>query len=1146
MWVQEAGGNYIDNLYAAAKKEYNLKEDEEPTEEQLLQLISEGKDQAFLSLATGGISAALERVGAKSVVGSTLDGIKDAGGSLIRGEFKKALRAGVKGGLNAVKSGLIESATEVGQTLVSQTGQSISGNKNYFDFQSVLEAGGQGGLMGAVFPLGAGVARQSLTEFKNTASIIAGKFNPEATENYYRQIENSIKKDRRLTPENKRERLISLGEIRSASVKVPKGYNSKQKTKAINLLVKQQQIHNQYKNADTSLIPENVKSQQQQIKQDLKTIAADSFITDIITKAKEKREEDIVSTESLIQGLNLKLEKDLDIEALANIAGKDFDKNTFGFLKGDTIYLNQDALNKSGQVKTASHELLHGIIVKSVLKDRSAFGNIMQSFISNNLDAKQQELLDSKMTPYKELTLNIEGKTVPYLEARPDEYLTQIYESGLIDQSGMFEKIKVVVQDVLNAIGEKLGIDKKFTFANKDDLKEFLREYQKSVKTGKFSKELKESKYFNEPSVDDKVTLFSTDTTNNELVKIINNPDVDERTLGFGVNQLIENNFGVISRAMSFQQRPGGISAQSVKDAIQEQMLGIAKGRTGEKGGKTKLLQDFDIAKGEVTTRLGSLVKLRQAEILERAAELDVMTREGESLDSERAKQVADTSTEIISKKPSSKKIVKRTVDPKKVLPQNNPKVKLFLDETQVAVEAMSDQDLLDMRFKTSQTLAAQAFADIFDVDIKVITDKSFNLSDIKNLKEIQMWIKKNADTLIRLLPEGNTTVFDLQSKRKNKDGTFKIIKRGGENVGLPTLIRNAFYVQKFKNGKPVKIDNEAGTSKSNQYDKRPQIARDYFLDIFGIQDETFDTRTSAAQAIKGLLEITSRNITNYAIRQEIDSRPNLTISQKALAQEKVRDGISEVAFAKAGIDNLFNLFLRQNNIEPRVLSNSNKQDVAFFMEVVENIFPQYLPVNILNSNNFASRYEKFGRGHYMTGIQRAKLEKIYKEKQRNFTDREKRIVSVASQDLWNKFTAKKNPIKFGSKQYLDLLNDNYDGGEYILFQFQQMLKSYPQAASVIGAFFNGASSNSGHFVRQLAFPRGADAKFVKDNYKGEKEHVWQQNQAGEFMVAMITTANVKKWMPYLKSNYFMVGLSKINNNKLKDTNGEFGNKFYF
>ncbi len=1197
VWIQETGGNYIDNLYAAAKKQYNLKEEEEPTEEQLLQLISEGKDQAFLSVATGGISAALERVGAKSIVGSTLNGIKDAGGSLIRGEFKKALQSGLKGGLNALKSGLIESATEIGQTLVSQTGQSISGNQNYFDFQSILEAGGQGGLMGVVFPLGAGVARQSLTEFQNTASIIAGKFDSEATENYYRQIENSINKDRRLTPENKRERLIALGEIRSASVKVPKQYVSKQKTKAINLLVKQQQIHNQYKNADTSLIPENVKNQQKQIKESLKEIAAESFVSTIITEAKEKREKDIVSTEGLIQELNLKLEKDLDVEALANIAGKGFDKNTFGFLKGDTIYLNQEALNKSGQIKTASHELLHGIIVKSVLKDRGAFGNIMQSFISNNLDAKQQELLDSKMTPYKELTLNIDGKTVPYLEARPDEYLTQIYESGLIDQAGMFEKIKVVVQDVLNAISEKLGINKKFTFANKNDLKEFLREYQKSVKTGKFSEELKNSKYFNEPSIDDEVTLFSTDTTNNELVEIINNPNVDERTLGFGVNQLIENNFGVISRAMGFQQRPGGISAQSVKDAIQEQILGVAKGRTGQRGGKTKLLQDFDIAKGEVTTRLGSLVKLRQAEILERAAELDVTTREGESLDSERAKQVADTSIEITPKKPSSKKTVKRTVDPKKVLPQDE-KTQTFLNETQAAVEAMSDQDLLDMRFKSSQTLAAQAFADIFGVDVKVITDKSFNLSDIKNLKQIQMWIKKNADTLIRLLPEGNTTVFNLQSKRKNKDGTFKIIKRGGENVGLPTLIRNAFYTQKFKDGKPVKIDNEAGTSKSNQYDKRSQIARDYFLDLFGIQDETFDTRTSAAQAIKGLLEITSRNITNYAVRQEINTRPNITTAEKALAQEQVRDGISNlafskgenIAFAKANMDARLVKFLKIMDLfDPkkssgRVLSHNNEQDREFFNEVVGTIFPEFIPVEAMGSGTYNAYANKRGKYQYLTGKERKNIVKgIYLENEREFTERERYITLTATQDLWNRFSAKRNPIQFGSKEYLDLKNANYDGMEFILDQFAKMIKKYPQSASVVNAMLSSSSSYTGHMARQFSFPKGVDKDFMlferkkeqainsfkrstvglsveSEKYKNiklkkdallkkfetEKEHVWQQNGATELMLDGILGNQVKKYMPIFKESYFMLGLTAKNNSKLKDTNGKFGPVFNY
>ncbi len=1202
---QEAGGNYVDNLYAAARKEFDLSEKEKPSEEQLLQIINEGKDSRGIAVVSGIVSGQLERLGAKKVLSATLGGTK-AIGSLLRGEFKQALRAAGTTTIEAVKSGMWEAVTETGQTTVSQAGQSVTGSRNYFNFDEVLESAGQGALLGTVFPLGGGIARQSMTEFQNTAAIVAGKFNREATENYFKKIETSIKQDGRLTPETRRQRIIALGEVRSANMKVPKNMGGKVKSDAIKLLVRQQQIKNQYKGVDNNLIPDSVKTESQDIGDRLKALATTDRFFDpkrIKTRAEDAektriaREEDTRSTKDIATDLGFGFEGNLSVEELRKIAGKNFDNKTLGFIKKGTIYLNQEALKNSNAVKTSSHELLHGIVMKSVGTEITQ--SFMKDWMQTNLNQSQRDIVEGLMEQGGYNTMKVGGKS--YLEVRPDEYLTQIYEAGIIDQPGMFEKVKVLVQDILNNMSKALGYEGNFNFATKDDLTEFLREYQKSIKEGKLSQQLKESKFF---GIDNKKgQAFSQDTTNNELVELINNPNVDERTLGFGVNQLIENNFGVISRAMGFQQRPGGISAQSVKDAIQEQMLGVAKGRTGQRGGKSKLLQDFDISKGEVTTRLGSLVKLRQAEILERAAELDVMTREGESLDSERAKQVADTSTEITPKKPSSKKTVKRTVDPKKVLPQDK-KTQTFLDETQAAVEAMSDQDLLDMRYKSSQTLAAQAFADIFGVDVKVITDKSFNLSDVKNLKEIQMWIKKNADTLIRLLPEGNMTVFDLQSKRKNKDGTFKIIKRGGENVGLPYLIREAFYVQKFKDGKPVKIDNEAGTSKSNQYDKRSQIARDYFLDIFGIQDETFDTRTSAAQAIKGLLEITSRNITNYAIRQEIDSRPNLTTSQKALAQEQVRDGISDlafskgedIAFAKANMDARLTVFLKKMGLwgkkdakgneksSGRVLNHNNEQDREFFRYVIETIFPEFIPVEAMGSGTYNAYANKRGKYQYLTGNERKKIVNgIYLENQKNFTERERYIALTATQDLWNRFSAKRNPIEFGSQEYFNLKDANYDGMEFILDQFAQMIKKYPQSATVVNAMLSSSSSYTGHMARQFSFPKGVDKDFMlferkkeqainsfkrstiglsveSEKYKNlklkkdallkkfetEKEHVWQQNGATELMLDGILGNQVKKYMPIFKESYFMLGLTAKNNSKLKDTNGKFGPVFNY
>ena len=55
-------------------------------------------------------------------------------------------------------------------------------------------------------------------------------------------------------------------------------------------------------------------------------------------------------------------------------------------------------------------------------------------------------------------------------------------------------------------------IDKKFTFANKDDLKEFLREYQKSVKTGKSARSLAISS--------DGTALFVVNFVSNTISKV--------------------------------------------------------------------------------------------------------------------------------------------------------------------------------------------------------------------------------------------------------------------------------------------------------------------------------------------------------------------------------------------------------------------------------------------------------------------------------------------------------------------------------------------------------------------------------------------------------------------------------------------------
>ena len=147
-FAQEYGHAYIDNLYAIAEKEFGT---QTPTEDQLLQLIKEDKDQQGVALATGAIAGSLEFVGAKGIAGALIK--TKAVRSLIRGEFKKTLAqsAGDIGKLS-LKGGLTESLTEGGQDVVADIGRGYTID-DYSDVgQHVPESMAQGGIVGVVLP----------------------------------------------------------------------------------------------------------------------------------------------------------------------------------------------------------------------------------------------------------------------------------------------------------------------------------------------------------------------------------------------------------------------------------------------------------------------------------------------------------------------------------------------------------------------------------------------------------------------------------------------------------------------------------------------------------------------------------------------------------------------------------------------------------------------------------------------------------------------------------------------------------------------------------------------------------------------------------------------------------------------------------
>ena len=131
-----------------------------------------------------------------------------------------------------------------------------------------------------------------------------------------------------------------------------------------------------------------------------------------------KRGKDVGTTKKFVKGLGLKVVENKSIDDLTKIAPKGFNAKTdYGFIQGDKIYLNNSIIGKTNEVKTASHELLHGILTKSIL-DGDMTKETVEKFVKDSFGQKGFESIKQQMEDI--------GYDSAYLEKRPDEYLTQL------------------------------------------------------------------------------------------------------------------------------------------------------------------------------------------------------------------------------------------------------------------------------------------------------------------------------------------------------------------------------------------------------------------------------------------------------------------------------------------------------------------------------------------------------------------------------------------------------------------------------------------------------------------------------------------------------------------------------------------------
>ena len=178
------------------------------------------------------------------------------------------------------------------------------------------------------------------------------------------------------------------------------------------------------------------------------------------------------------------------------------------------------------------------------------------------------------------------------------------------------------------------------------------------------------------------------------------------------------------------------------------------------------------------------------------------------------------------------------------------------------------DLDISKLDFKTLKNKVPTIVGDLFGIAPKKITSLA-NLTK-KELQAAQMFINKNADLLIAMLPEGAT--------------------QSGTATGVPNTLLKAFYT-KTERAKAATTGSRAGLA----IQQKNNINKKDFLETFGIIDgkpDRTDRNTSAR--VLALANLTGKMITNQAVRAEL---AKTKANDKVI--NKIAEGKSQVMFSK-------------------------------------------------------------------------------------------------------------------------------------------------------------------------------------------------------------------------------------------------------
>ena len=496
------------------------------------------------------------------------------------------------------------------------------------------------------------------------------------------------------------------------------------------------------------------------------------------------------------------------------------------------IILNKESAAQDNVMTTAQHEVGHAVLFETVKNKPEAAIALGTSLLEELKNSKDITFTSSKFL--NRFNQYVEDADISKADTM-EEVLTLASE-GLESGDIVFnEKATTKIGDFIRRALSAMGLNVKFKTGK--DVLNFVRDYNRSVQKGKGLSKGLEKAAVEGAKVDIKaptdIEAEITEVVTKESKKdtgVIASTKVQEiyDTQGeAGAFDIIDQFKPIVNRIVEKRRDAPNFDRQLLTDEIE----------TGKRG-IFDLIREYKPESGvPLAAYINKFLPARAIEASKR-----VLGEEFTSDVTEAKGVMAEEVTTEVAEKP-----VTRKIKPSSFI--SNEAVTKIKEQVQEKIKGIDPKNLT---FKKLGDLAPEIIAQELGIPVKKLTSPTANLSK-GDATAIQQFVNKNADKLLKILPEGAVV----------EAATDKLL---GTSTGVPKGLLNAFYTKQARLGKgaglaPFKLNK--GISKAD------------FLETFGIVEgkkaEGFDARSPQAQALKGIASLYGKLVTNEIVRSDTD-----------------------------------------------------------------------------------------------------------------------------------------------------------------------------------------------------------------------------------------------------------------------------------